>query len=275
MAIAPSPTVDFQMLFSWFKQRRRKQILLQPSPPTWLVFLEKNLMHFRYLSPAEQAKLRDELRVFIAEKNWEGCAGLTITDEMQVTIAAHACLMALGLDFDPFERLQSILIYPVGYAVPEERWHEGWSIAGDSLRLGEAHYRGPVILSWKEVRRDSRHPGRGHNLVWHEFAHQIDMLDRSTNGTPPLASQEQRLRWHEVMTAEYERLVEDAERGHATLLDTYGASNEAEFFAVATECFFDCPQELRDEHPQLYALLCEYFRQDPAARLEAGDQVHP
>ena len=106
--------------------------------------------------------------------------------------------------------------------------------------------------------------------MWHEFAHQIDMLDRSTNGTPPLADPGQRRRWHDVMTAEYEQLIADAEAGRATLLDTYGADSEAEFFAVATECFFDCPVELRDEHPRLYELLRDYYRQDPAARLPAA-----
>jgi Mlc titration factor MtfA (ptsG expression regulator) len=155
--------------------------------------------------------------------------------------------------------------------VPEERWHENWSIAGQSARLGEAHYRGPVILSWDDVREDSRHPGEGRNLVWHEFAHQIDMLDRSTNGTPPLEDRSMRRQWHDVMTAEYQQLIEDAEEGRATLLDSYGAESEAEFFAVATECFFDCPLELRQQHPSLYELLRGYYRQDPAARMDAAD----
>jgi MtfA peptidase len=256
------------MIMSWLRARRRKKILATPFPVEWLAYLENNVPHWRLLAPAEQARLRDNLQVFVAEKNWEGCAGLTVTDEMKVTIAAQACLMALGLDSDPFAGLLSILIYPAGYAVPQERWYEGWSIAGESARLGEAWYRGPVILSWADVRRDSRHPGRGRNLVWHEFAHQIDMLDRSNNGTPPLADREQRRRWHDVMTAEYEQLVADARQGRATLLDTYGAESEAEFFAVASECFFDLPVELRQEHPGLYKLLAEYYRQDPAERLQ-------
>jgi Mlc titration factor MtfA (ptsG expression regulator) len=258
------------MIFSWLRKRRRNKILATPFPAEWLAFLNKNVLHYRYLTAEEQARLRDSVQVFVAEKNWEGCAGLTVSDEMKVTIAAQACLMALALDGDPFANVLSILIYPSGYAVPEERWYEGWSIAGESSRLGEAWYRGPVILSWADVRRDARHPGRGRNLVWHEFAHQIDMLDRSTNGTPPLADPHQRRRWHDVMTAEYEQLITDAEAGHATLLDTYGADSEAEFFAVATECFFDCPVELRDEHPRLYELLRGYYRQDPAARLPSG-----
>jgi Mlc titration factor MtfA (ptsG expression regulator) len=258
------------MFLSWLRQRRRKKILATPFPTRWLAYLEKNVPHYRCLDAQEQARLRDDLRFFVAEKNWEGCGGLVVTDEMKVTIAAQASLMALGLEGDTFRNVLSVLIYPSGYAVPEERWYEGWSITGESDRLGEAWYRGPVILSWAEVRRDSRRPGAGRNLVWHEFAHQIDMLDRSTNGTPPLSDRNERKRWHDVMTAEYERLITDAEQGRATLLDTYGANSEAEFFAVATECFFDCPIELRAQHPHLYDLLRGYYRQDPAARLASG-----
>ncbi|MBI3840011.1 MAG: zinc-dependent peptidase [Planctomycetia bacterium] len=253
-------------MVSWLRKWRRKKILATPFPSDWLAHLKQNVVAYDHLTPREQAKLRDDLRVFIAEKNWEGCAGLELTDEMKVTIAGQACLMALGLEGDPFACVLSILVYPTGYAVPQEHWYEGWSIAEEAARLGESWYRGPVILSWADVRRDARHPGEGQNLVWHEFAHQLDMLDRSTNGTPPLADREQRRRWHDVMTSEYEQLVTDEREGRATLLDTYGATNEAEFFAVATECFFDCPILLRSQHPKLYELLGEYYRQDPAAR---------
>jgi MtfA peptidase len=261
------------MISSWLRQRRRNKILAAPFPKEWLAFLEHSVVPYAYLTPAQKSKLRDDVQVFVAEKNWEGCAGLELTDEMKVTIAGHACLMALGLEGDPFGRVLSILVYPAEYAVPEERWYEGWSIIGEAARLGESWYRGPVILSWAEVRRDAGHPGEGQNLVWHEFAHQLDTLDRSWNGTPPLADQQQRRRWHDVMTDEYEQLINDAHEGRATVLDTYGAQSEAEFFAVATECFFDCPIRLRSEHPRLYELLREYFRQDPAARLEGKEGV--
>lgn len=258
------------MLFSWLRQRRRQRILAAPFPAEWLAYLEHNLPQYRFLTRDEQARLRQAVQIFVAEKNWEGCAGLAVTDEMRVTIAGHACLMAVGIEGEPFRNVLSVLVYPSGYTVPEERWQRGWSIVDEADRLGESWYRGPVILSWDEVRYDSDHAGEGRNLVWHEFAHQIDMLDRSTNGTPPLETLRERERWHEVMTAEYEQLIEDAEEGRATLLDTYGAKNEAEFFAVASECFFDCPIDLRDEHPRLYDLLRGYYRQDTAARLERG-----
>ena len=259
------------MIFSWLRHRRRRKLLAEPFPREWLGYLERNVAHYEHLSPDEQARLRDALRIFVDEKNWEGCDGLVLTDEMKVTVAAQASLMTLGLPGEPFRDVLSILIYPAGYAVPTERWHQGWSIKGESARLGESWYRGPVILSWAEIEDDTRNPGCGNNLIWHEFAHQIDMLDRSTNGTPPLESRAARQQWHDVMTAEFQQLRRDAHNGRATLLDTYGAESEAEFFAVATECFFDVPVELRQEHPRLYEILANYYRQDPAARIAAHD----
>lgn len=258
------------MILSWLRERRRRKFLAAPFPTAWLPYLERNVAHYRHLAPDEQARLRDNLRVFIAEKHWEGCAGLELTEEMQVTIAAQACLLALGLEGDPYRNVLSILVYPTGYVVPKETRFGGLSISGgEDRRLGEAHYRGPVILSWADVRRDSRHPGRGRNLVWHEFAHQLDMLDADINGTSPLSDAQLRRRWNEIMTAEYEALVSASEEEHETLLDPYGAKDEAEFFAIVTECFFDRPWDLQIEHPQLYDLLREYYRQDPAARMPA------
>lgn len=257
------------MLLAWLRNRRRKKLLTGPIAPPWLDAIRQALPDYERLSPAEQAKLCDDIRVFVAERNWEGCDGLVLTEGMKVTIAALACWMVLRIDGEPFRKLQSVLVYPAGYRVPQERWHAGWSIMGESARLGESWYRGPVILSWTDIEDDLANPGDGSNLVWHEFAHQIDMLDRSTDGTPPLATAAQRRRWHDVMTSEYEQLKRDAGRGRDTLLDPYGTENEAEFFAVATECFFDCPREMRELHPGLYDLLRDYYRQDPAARRDA------
>lgn len=259
------------MIFSWLRERRRRKILAQPFPADWATIIDKNIAHYHYLAPDEQRRLLDDVQVFVAEKNWEGCNGLVVTDEMKVTVAAQACLMALGLEGEPFRNLLSVLIYPAGYAVPEERWQQGWSIKSESARLGESWYRGPVILSWAEIEDDAQHPGYGNNLIWHEFAHQLDMLDRAINGTPPLATRQERRRWKEVMTAEFEQLKRDAAHGRPTVLDSYGTENEAEFFAVATEAFFDVPIDLREHHPRLYEILSSYYRQDPAARIVASE----
>jgi Mlc titration factor MtfA (ptsG expression regulator) len=262
------------MIFAWLKRRRRRRLLAEPFPPAWLEYLRRNVAHYQFLSPAEQAKLRDDLRVFVAEKTWEGCGGLTITDEVRVTIAAQACLLVLAMEHNYFDRVLSVLVYPHGYrAVGERLGPDGQVHAGGEGRLGEAWYRGPVILSWEEVRHDGRHPCRGKNVVFHEFAHQLDMLDGVINGTPPLRGAAERRRWREVMSAEYERLVRASEHGRATLLDQYGATNVAEFFAVCTECFFDRPVEMSHRHPELYDLLRSYYRQDPAARCREDDKV--
>ena len=256
------------MLFTWLRNWRRRRLLAQPFPPRWLEYLRKNVAHYQYLTDAEQAKLRDDLRIFIAEKYWEGCGGLTMTDEIKVTIAAQVCLLVLGLKHNYFERVQSILVYPRAYRDAEEHVSEDGLIHVDSPgRLGEAHYRGPVILSWADVLADGRHPGGGQNVVYHEFAHQLDMLNNLIDGTPPLETREQYQRWRDVMTAEYHKLIDDSQRGRATLLDPYGTKNEGEFFAVATECFFDKPAQLASRHPELYDLLRQYYHQDPAARV--------
>jgi len=258
------------MVFSWIKRQRRAKLLAEPFPYEWLEILKRNVRYYPLLRSDEQARLRDDLRVLIAEKTWEGCGGQEINDEIKVTIAAQACLLLVGLDHDYFDRVLSILVYPTAYSVPTRHGTligGPISISGERYRLGEAWYRGPVVLSWADVLRDSQHPGRGRNLVWHEFAHQLDMLDREVDGTPPLANREQYRRWTEVMTAAFEQLREAIKAGQPTLLDPYAATNEGEFFAVATECFFDQPVELSERHPELYALLRDYFHQDPVQRL--------
>jgi Mlc titration factor MtfA (ptsG expression regulator) len=255
------------MILSWLRRRRRARILARPFPAAWLNYLDQNVPHYRHLSTAEQAKLRGDIQIFVAEKYWEGCAGLQMTDEIQVTIAAQACLLVLAMEHNYFDRVQSILVYPYGYQAPTpELTAAGVIVEEHSARLGEAHYRGPVVLSWADVVRDARHPRTGKNLVFHEFAHQLDMLDGVIDGTPPLKSRELARRWKEIMTEEYEQLRTASATGQATLLDDYGAVNEGEFFAVATECFFDLPVELVRRHPRLYDLLRDYYRQDPAAR---------
>jgi MtfA peptidase len=254
------------MVFSWFKQRRRKKLLARPLPVMWRGYIRGNVPLFSRLTAQEQSKLCDDARIFIAEKNWEGCGGLEMTEEIQVTVALQACLLVLGLNVDCYDRVQTILVYPAAYLVPlPENLPDGHVVEEGVARLGEAHYRGPVILSWQEVLESSRKSGNGTNLVFHEFAHQIDMLNGSLDGIPPLDERLAR-RWQKVMTAEYRRLCNDANAGRPSVLDSYGTTSEAEFFAVATECFFDSPRKLRNSTPRLYELLSDFYRQDPAPR---------
>lgn len=259
------------MLFSWLRQRRRQKILAQPFPAEWDDILQRNVGHVGWLTAQEHERLRKRAQVFIAEKNWEGCRGQEMTDEVRVTIAAQACLISLELDESVYDRLLSVLVYPSEYFVREsQQGPAGIVTESASHRLGEAWYRGPVVLSWPDVLHGGRVPEDGTNVVFHEFAHLLDMNDREVDGTPALLDPSLYRTWHEVMSAEFNRLRRAARRRERTLLDQYGTLNEGEFFAVITESFFERPIDLQREHPELYDVLKAYYRQDTAARLRAA-----
>jgi Mlc titration factor MtfA (ptsG expression regulator) len=257
-------------MFDWWHERKRDKILEAPFPEAWQRTLEKNVAHYPRLSAEAQQRLRDLTQVFIAEKHWEGCGGLALTDEMRVTIAAQACLLVLELPHRMYQDVEDILVYPSAVKRPERP--QGVFVrspdlvaSGPVALLGEAHLRGPVVLAWDRVLRDGQRPDDGHNLVYHEFAHKLDMLDGSADGTPPLQDRQALARWAKVCEAAFLSLRDKAERGAPTLLDSYGATNEAEFFAVATEHFFDRPRSLHEHLPALYDVLASFYRQDPAA----------
>jgi Mlc titration factor MtfA (ptsG expression regulator) len=256
----------------WLRERRRRKLLAAPFPEEWVGYIARNMAHYRWLDEGEHAHLHDLVRIFVAEKSWEGCGGLTLTDEVRVTIAAQACLLILALPHEFYRNVRSILVYPTTVVAPPRRLGvfeipQG-PVAGPLPISGQAQLRGPVILVWDAVQRSGRHPERGHNVVYHEFAHKLDMLDGSPDGTPPLRSRAEYRRWNEVCAREYLALRAEAEQGRPTLLDAYGATHEAEFFAVATEQFFDEPAALRRLHPELYGVLQDFYGPDPAARLE-------
>lgn len=206
------------------------------------------------------------MHVLLAEKHFEGAGGLVLTDEVVVTIAAQACLLLLHRETDYYPELTTILVYPGGYTERGE-WHVGGGVweEGEEDRLGHtARGLRALLLAWDEVKRGAAHPADGRNLVLHEFAHQLDFEDRHTDGTPAFRSAAEYRAWADVATREFEALRHAAEAGVPTLLDTYGASDRAEFFAVATETFFERPRALQARHPELYAALQKYFRQNPA-----------
>jgi len=258
-------------MFHWIRDHQRAELRKQPFPPQWEAFVRANLAHYSMLSEAERSELNAMILVFMEEKQWEGCGGLLLTDEIRVTIAAQACLLQLGLPHDYYHNVESILVYPSTVVLPEhapgvfERVDA--PVQAPSAILGQAFARGPVILVWDAVLHGARHPEQGHNVVYHEFAHQLDMLDGSADGTPPLPDCGQFAQWVEVCSREFQRLRGLAEQGHKTFLDSYGAQNEAEFFAVATEEFFDRPLALLQHAPDLYGVLKDYYRQDPAGRV--------
>lgn len=233
--------------------------------------LDANVWHVGTLSASERDKLCRCVHVFIDEKNWEGCAGLNVTDEMRVAIAGQACLLVLGFDDFLFEHVETILIYPSEYQARDRRFQP----QEVEERVGEAHLRGPVVLSWEDALAGGRGESEGANVVLHEFAHQLDMLEGEADGIPPIGDRRQLARWRSVMGREYAALCKRSRRGRASILDAYGAESEAEFFAVATEAFFEDAQRLRSRHKRLYKVLVEWYRQDPAARHDAMGQKRP
>jgi MtfA peptidase len=230
-----------------------------------LGLIQRHVVFFRRLSANDRAELLGHVQVFLAEKRFEGCGGFTITDEVRVTIAVQACLLLLHRKTDYFPGLLTILVYPTTYMVEEKRqigehlWEEG-----AVSRLGETGRRmGSLVLAWDAVKHRAADLSDGKNVVFHEFAHQLDFENHAADGVPGLATREQQSAWTAVMRSEFVSLRSADETGVPTLLDTYGATNPAEFFAVSVEAFFEQPRALRSRHPKLYAEFQKYFQQDP------------
>ena len=261
------------MVFDLFKSRRRARLRAKPVSSEWRGILERNLPIFTRLSPADQDELLGHTQVFLAEKHFEGAGGLELTDEIRVTIAGQACLLLLHRDTDYYPGLISIIVYPSGYTSREDR-HIGDGIweEGDEDRLGHTAARlSALVLAWDAVRHGAASPADGENLVLHEFAHQLDFENQSTDGTPNLQTRAAYLAWGRVMSAEFNALRNASAAGLPTLLDDYGATNPAEFFAVITESFFERPRALKKLHPALYAQLQNFYKQDPTTySVEAG-----
>ncbi len=243
--------------------RRRRRTGL---PAGWERVTESVLPHWALLSDDERTRLGGLMDLLLRHKRWEAAAGFTLDDEIRVVIAAQAGLLILGLDFEYYRDVQAIIVHPTTMTLTGARAGPVQGVVTDSplAILGQANdRRGPVIIAWDAARAGARHPERGHNVVFHEFAHKLDMLDDLIDGTPPLPDAAARERWRQVCSAEYELLRSGA---GDDLLSDYGAVNPGEFFAVATEVFFDLPAEMRARKPDLYAVLRNFYRQDPAER---------
>ena len=248
-----------------FKKRRREKLRNQPFPPVWLEIIEKNVPIYHRLSEPDQKELQEHILVFLAEKSFEGCGGLELTDDIKVTIAAQASILLLHRQTDYYPGLYSILVYPGAFiARGYVEFAPGYYGETEQVHLGESWKRGALILSWDDVLANAGDVHDGHNVVLHEFAHQLDSEDGRANGAPPLPRRSMYVAWARILEKDYAKLQKDAEEGRPTVLDVYGATNPAEFFAVATECFFEKPVQLQRQHPELYEKLKLYYQQDPA-----------
>ena len=257
-------------MFTWILNRRRRKILDTPFPQSWRRIINDRFGHYRALDEEEQHHLEQMVQVFVAEKRFEGLGGLEMTNEVRVLIAAQACMLILGLSHDLYRKVDSILVYPSTVIRPEPLFgdrHALGELDPEEMPLaGEAHIGGPVILAWDAIKHGAVHPDDGLNVVYHEFAHKLDMLDGAADGVPPLDSRAQYQTWSEVCQREYEFLIRRADRGLKSFLDDYGATHPAEFFAVATEFFFEKSVEMKRRRPKLYDVLQGFYNQDPAAR---------
>ena len=258
-------------MVNWFRNRRRKKLIQAPFPSSWEEILRNNVAHYTMLTKAERTRLRALIKVFIAEKNWEGAGGLELDDEIRVTISAQACLLLLGLPHDYYHNVLTIIVYPSAVVPPERKlaFFENRPLPVEIPQPihGQAFMQGPVIIIWDAALHGGRHPELGYNVVYHEFAHKLDMLDGSADGTPPLRTRSEYKEWSRICSREYKRLRDDAAIGNESFLRFYGATNEAEFFAVATEQFFDQPFLMIEQAPDLYRVLKEYYHQDPVKRV--------
>jgi Mlc titration factor MtfA (ptsG expression regulator) len=250
----------------WVPRWRLRRALARPFDPAHASILERNVSQYRAMTEAQRAELRALVQRFLLQKKFLGCAGLELTDEMRVTIAGQACLLLMGRPSGVFAGLHTVLVYPGAFLVPRKQVDAAGVVteARQDL-LGESWGDGRVVLSWEHVRRAGNEAPPGQNVVLHEFAHQLDSESGSNNGAPWLGAPERYRRWAQVLGRDFEQLRADAWYGNQGVIDHYGASSPAEFFAVATETFFEQPYRLAARHPELFDEFLAYYRVDPRA----------
>lgn len=244
--------------YRWYRARTAE------FPPNWLTQVRKALPFYNYMPTPLQEQLQAHIKHFLFTKRFVGCAGLVVTDEMRITVAACASLLLLNRPTLHFQNVRWIYLYPAEFVVR----HTVQDAAGvvtteDGVLVGEAWHNGRVILSWDDVQRGVYDFNDGRNVVLHEFAHQLDAESGSMNGAPLLRSKGAYGSWATILSREFNSLRDHAYFGAETVLDTYGASHPAEFFAVATESFFEEPDNLSEEHPELFTELLAYYQVDP------------
>jgi Mlc titration factor MtfA (ptsG expression regulator) len=244
---------------------RRARIRRRPFPAEWRDILRRRVPYVRALPADLQLQLKRHIQVFVAEKPFIGCAGLQVSDEMRITIAAQACLLLLNRRRPSYyPQLRQILVYPGAFLVDRVHTDSAGVLQDQRHALsGESWSQGQVILSWQDALDGAAVIDDGQNVVIHEFAHQLDQENGQANGAPVLLGRGRYARWSQVMASEFAQLQLQAEGGQPALLNHYGATNPAEFFAVASEVFFEQPARLATEHPALYGELRDFYRLNP------------
>ncbi|GGI68128.1 zinc-dependent peptidase [Shewanella gelidii] len=245
-------------------QYRRRKVVSSPFPTRWRHILKKRFPYFLSMPADLQLQLKKHIQVFIHEKEFVGCEGIQINDEVKVTIAAQACLLLLNRQTGFYPQLKQILVYPSAFITENEQtdasgvvWYNRRVLSGESWENGK------VILSWHDTLVGAAAPFDGNNVVIHEFAHQLDQESGSANGAPILATSKDYQQWSKVLSQEFEALKHCVATNTPSLFDNYGATNPAEFFAVVSEVFFEQSQSMAAQYPELYKQLSQFYRLDP------------
>ncbi|HLV78340.1 MAG TPA: M90 family metallopeptidase [Marinobacter sp.] len=246
----------------FYRSWRRQRALRNPFPARWRRHLQISVPFYSRLSESHKARLENLVQLFLSEKSFYGCAGFEVDDRVRVTIAGHACTLLLERDYSDFDEVRSILVYPDIYRVRDID-HDGLVVSRtDEARAGEAWEQGRVILAWSQCELAVTHPDGPHNVILHEFAHQLDYLDGTADGAPPLRGDDA-VHWQHTMSKAWTHLQDRLEQDHTPWLDPYGATEPAEFFAVLTEAFYQQPAQLRQAQPEVYEALRRFYRLDP------------
>ncbi len=252
------------VLALWIPRVRLKRAINAGFPPAWTAMLEQNIGIYRRLPANLREQLQKLVLQFLHEKTFTGVTGLEITDEIRVTIAAEACMLILNRGSDVYPGLRYIIVYPTAFIARHNHVNEAGvvDLSAHNL-LGESWHNGKVILAWDSVLQGARNFSDGENVALHEFAHQLDNENGSADGAPLLVGASSYRSWARVLSGEFAELQDDTRHCRQSLMNHYGATNPAEFFAVATETFFEKPEQMAGHHAELFAVLKEYYRVDP------------
>ena len=252
------------VLALWIPRYRLKRAVSMPFSVEWVQILDRNIGIYPNLPMPLRLQLRKLILQFLHKKHFSGAGGLEVTDEMRVTVAAQACMLQLNRNSGLYPRLKYIILYPSAFVVTRQETDGAGVVShGRKGMLGESWQNGKVILAWDNVMHGARNFVDGSNVVLHEFAHQLDSETGSADGAPLLAGKSSYRSWASALSDEFEELQKDARFGRRSLMDHYGATNPAEFFAVSTETFFEKPRRMAKHHPELFDVLKSYYRIDP------------
>ncbi len=243
---------------------RRQAIKNRPFPLHWEAIVKQNFIYYKHFPQSLRKRLQGHINIMVAEKQFIGCGGVAITAEIKLTIAAISALLLLNERGEYYPKLRSILVYPSAYVVNQVQALSNYVVQESQVvRLGESWSRDQIVLSWARIKYDIENWQDGHNVILHEFAHQLDSENGSFNGVPILEHKSDYTSWAKVFTREYQQLIKNVQRGAKTVMNEYGTTNPAEFFAVATETFFEKPRQMAQQHPALYNQLKCYYKLEP------------